>query len=155
MPPKGTVQRRLTYTADSAYPGCSQVVRSSSDGKYISYCSRDKNGILQIFVISPEGGESIQVTEHVSDVQSGARWSPDNKSIAYVWDNSIVICDISGGIFENRYKRLTLRLEEPPSNHVWSNDGKTIAFNRWVYSEEKKEKKKQIFIIKLDPSTEN
>jgi Tol biopolymer transport system component len=128
------------------------VVRSSSDGKYISYCSRDKTGILQIFVISPRGGDPIQITEHTADVLSGARWSPDNKSIAYVWDNSIVICSISGGRFENRYKRLTSRTVESPANLVWSNDGKTIAFNRWVDYGGKKGKKKQIFIIKLDPS---
>jgi hypothetical protein len=153
MPPKGTVQRRLTRTADGPSPGCSQVVRSSSDGEFISYCSRDKNGIQQLFIISPLGGKPVQITEHESDVQSGARWSPDNKSIAYVWDNSIVICDISGDRFEQRYKRVTSKTDEPPSNHVWSNDGKTIAFNRWVYSKEKKERKKQIFIIKLEPST--
>jgi len=155
MPPKGTLQRRITHTAESKYPGCSQVVRSSSDGSYISWCSHDKNGIQQIFIVSPEGGNPIQVTEHSSGVQSGARWSPDNKSIAYVWDNSIVICDISGDAFEKRYKRLTERTEDVPLNHVWSYDGNTIAFNRYVYTADKKGKKKQIFIVKLDPSLEN
>ncbi len=155
MPPKGTIQRRLTFTSETRFPGCSQVVRSSSDGKYISYCSRDLNGIQQLFIISPEGGEPIQITEHTSDVQSGARWSPDNKSIAYLWDNSIVICKMSGGSFEKRYRRLTERTEEAPTNHVWSNDGKTIAFNRSVYAADRKGKKKQIFIIKLDPSSDN
>jgi hypothetical protein len=150
MPPKGTMQRRLTYTADSRYPGCSGVVRSSSDGAYISYLSRDKNGIHQVFVISPDGGERRQVTEHNSDVRSGVRWSPDNKTIAYTWDNSIIICEISDRPFKKRYKRLTQRTDEPPTNLVWSNDGKTIAFNRLTSSVGDNMRKKQIFIINLD-----
>lgn len=150
MPPKGTVQRRLTYTANTKFPGCVGVVRSTSDGSKISYLSRDKNGIQQIFLISPLGGDPIQITEHNSDVQSGVRWSQDNKSIAYVWDNSIVICEISDRPFEKRFKRLTVRTAETPSNLVWSNDGKTMAFNRFVPIEGKNDKKKQIFVIKLD-----
>jgi hypothetical protein len=153
-PPKGTVQRRLTHTAESEYPGCSQVVRSSSDGKYISYCGHDKKGIQQIFIISPEGEGPVQVTEHSSDVQSGARWSPDNSSVAYIWDNSLVVCKISDDSFVNRFKRLTERSVEAPTNHVWSHDGKIIAFNRFVYTEDRTEKRKQIFIIKLDPPSD-
>ena len=149
MPPKGTVQRRLTYTANAKYPGCSGVVRSSADGSQIAFLAKDKNGVLQVFLISPLGGESIQITEHSSDVQSAARWSHENKSIAYIWDNSIVLCDISDRPFEKRYKRLTARTDEPPSNLVWSNDGKTIAFNRSVPVEGKNDQKKQIFVINL------
>ena len=150
MPPKGTVQRRLTHTADTKYPGCSGVVRSSSDGKYISYQAADQNGIQQIFLMSPEGGNPIQVTEHTSGVQSGVRWSPDNKSIMYVWDNSIVICEVSDRPFEQRFRRLTAKTADTPSNPVWSNDGKTIAYNRAVPTGEKDEKRDQIFIVKLD-----
>ncbi|KAB2826255.1 MAG: hypothetical protein F9K10_01905, partial [Paludibacter sp.] len=36
-----------------------------------------------------------------------------------------------------------------PSNIVWSNDGKTIAFNRTVQAEGSNEGKKQIFCISL------
>ncbi|MDP2338774.1 MAG: DUF3748 domain-containing protein [Bacteroidota bacterium] len=150
MPPKGTVQRRLTFTANSKYPGCGGVVRSSSDGKLISYQAKDQNGIQQIFAISPSGGESIQITEHTSGVQSGVRWSPDNKSIIYVWDNSIVQCEVSSLPFEKRFHRLTDKTLEAPSNLVWSNDGRTIAFNRIVPVEGSGEPKKQIFIIQLD-----
>jgi len=149
MPPKGTVQRRLTFTADGKYPGCGGVVRSSSDGSLISYQAKDQNGIQQIFLISPSGGKAIQLTEHTSGVQSGVRWSPDNKSVIYVWDNSIVLCEVSDRPFEKRYKRLTAKTAEAPSNIVWSNDGKIVAFNRSV-PVEGGEPKHQIFIIKLD-----
>jgi len=149
MPPKGTVQRRLTHTADSQYPGCGGVVRSSSDGSKISFQAKDQNGIQQIFLISPSGGEATPLTEHTSGIQSGVRWSPDNNSVIYVWDNSIIQCEISDLPFEKRYKRLTARTTGAPSNLVWSNDGKVIAFNRSV-SGGSTEPKNQIFIIRLE-----
>jgi Periplasmic component of the Tol biopolymer transport system len=149
MPPKGTVQRRLTHTADTSFPGCGGVTRSSSDGKWIAFQSKDKNGIQQVFLMSPEGGEPTQLTQHETSVQSGVRWSPDNKSVIYVWDNSIVQCEVSDQPFENRFKRLTAKSAEAPSNIVWSNNGKIIAFNR-ILPAEAKEGKKQIFYIRLN-----
>jgi len=150
MPPKGTLQRRLTHTVDSKFPGCGGVVRSSFDGKWISYLAKDQNGIQQIFLISPEGGTSVQLTQHLSDVQSGVRWSPDNQSVIYVWDNSIIVCEISEAPFERRFRRLTARTTEAPSNLVWSNDGKTIAFNRMETGLKTEGQKKQIFFVHLN-----
>lgn len=149
MPPKGTVQRRLTHTADTKFPGCTGVVRSSSDGKYIAFGARDKNGIQQIFLISPNGGEPVQITEHASNVQSGVRWSKDNKRFAYIWDNSIVITEVSDRPFSQRFKRITATAKQPLSNLLWSTDEKTLAFNRLVQAEGKKDPKQQIFVVRL------
>ena len=149
MPPESTVQRRLTYTANSPHPGCGGVVRSSPDGNRIGYLAKDDKGIQQIFIISPMGGKPVQITFHPSDVQSAARWCHDNNSIIYTWDNSIVKCEISDAPFENRYKILTARTDEAPTNLVWSNDGKTIAYNRLVPVNGSQDKIKQIFIINL------
>ena len=149
MPPKGTLQRRLTFTAESAHPGCGGVVRSSSDGKWIAYLAADADGKQQIFIISPDGGSSRQVTAHPAGVQSCARWSPDNQSICYQIENSIVICKISDEPFEKRFQRITPESKEELSNIVWSPDGKTIAFNRPVKAEGAKEVWKQIFVVKL------
>lgn len=149
MPPKGTVQRRLTHTADTQFPGCGGVVRSSPDGKYIAYLAKDANGIQQVFLMSPEGGKPWQITEHKSNVQSGVRWSPDGKSIIYVWDNCIVLCQVSFGPFEKRYQQLTDKTPEAPSNIVWSDNGKTIAYNRAIPTGTGDEKMNQIFIVKL------
>ena len=52
-PPLGASQRRLTFTADSKNPGCIGIVRSSSDGSKLGFQAYDKNGIKQIFTISP------------------------------------------------------------------------------------------------------
>ena len=150
MPPKGTVQRRLTHTANTKFPGCGGVVRSSTDGKYISYLAKDKNGIQQVFLISPNGGESIQVTEHPSNVQTGVRWSKDGSHIAYIWDNSITLTEISDRPFDQRFRRLTAKSAVELSNLVWSNDEKTMGFNRLLPAGEKKNQKQQIFVITLD-----
>ena len=150
MPPKGTVQRRLTHTGDTKFPGCGGVVRSSTDGKYISYLAKDSAGIDQVFLISPMGGDPVQLTRHASGVQSGVRWSPDNKFVYYVWDNSIVVCEVSDRPFDPRFQRLISRTEKTPSGLVLSNDGKTIAFNRPVAVNGSKDAKDQIFVIKLD-----
>lgn len=151
MPPKGTIQRRLTYTTESAHPGCSGVVRSSSDGRWIAYQASDANGVPQIFLISPDGGSPRQVTEHPAGVQSGVRWSPDNQSICYISENSVVLCNISEQPFEKRFKRITPVSKEELSNVVWSNDGKTLAFNRTVKEEATGNLFKQIFVVKLLP----
>lgn len=149
MPPKGTIQRRLTFTAETAHPGCGGVVRSSSDGKWIAYLAADTKGVQQIFLISPDGGSSRQVTEHPAGVQSCARWSPDNQSICYQTENSVVICKISDEPFEKRFQRITPVGNEEISNVVWSGDGKTIAFNRAVEVMGAKQAFKQIFVVNL------
>lgn len=141
-PPLGASQRRLTFTADTENPGCIGLVRSSPDGSKLSYLAFDAHGINQLFIISPFGGTPSQITDHASDVQSGARWSPDGTKVCYVWGNSIIIHDIKN----HEFSRLTKATEVPPTNPVWSHDGKTIAFNRLVINE-KDEMTKQIFTI--------
>jgi hypothetical protein len=132
MPPKGTVQRRLTYTADSAKPGCLGVVRSSPDGKHLTFLSHDANGIQQVFSISPEGGKPVQLTEHDSNVSGNVRWHPDGKRFSYTWNGSLVLCELGNAPFAKRFTLLTSPSSPAPTNSVWSPDGKTIAFNRLV-----------------------
>lgn len=147
-PPAGAQQRRLTYTANSPYPGCYEVVRSSPDGNWISFVSKDREGIKQLYVIPPTGGIAQQVTFHSSDVQSGARWSHFNDKIIYVCENSIMMCEISEQPFSERAQRLTEPSAAPPSNLVWSADGSQIAFNRTErYADVAT---KQIYIVNLN-----
>ena len=147
VPPKGAKQRRLTRTAKSKYPGCSMIVRSSPDGNHISYLAKDDNGIAQVFFISPLCRKPVQVTYHVSPVQSGVRWNPNGKEICYVCDNSIYICDVRDGTSFGRTERMTTKTDEPPVCPVWSYDGNTIGFNRYVYNSQ--EAHTQIFLLKL------
>jgi len=151
MPPKGTVQRRLTYTENRKYAGVvtepRHWVRSSPDGSRISYLAKDDNGITQVFFVSPLGGEPVQVTHHNSSIQSTVRWNPNGEEICYVCDNSIYVCDVRKGASFGKARRMTARTEEPPMCPVWSYDGHTIAFNRVVPNGKKSYK--QIFLLRL------
>jgi hypothetical protein len=151
MPPSGAVQRRLTRTEGRKYPGVAAEprhwVRSSADGSRISYLARDDEGIVQVFFVSPLGGEPVQVAHHERPIQSTVRWNPNGQEICYVCDNSIFICDVREGASFGAARRLTARTEEPPVSPIWSHDGRMIAYNRWVANG--RGIYKQIFLLKL------
>ena len=149
-PPEGTVQRRLTFTAETKYPGCIGILRCSEDGKYIAYRKKDNNGIVQVFFISPLDGKTVQVTNHKSDVQSAIRWDSNGNYIYYVNDNSIIQCSVLEGEKFGISKKITDKSLLPPSNIVLSHDGKIIAFNREVKSNNGKDIIKQIYKISVE-----
>jgi len=148
MPPRGTVQRRLTFTAESQHPGCSGVVRCSPSGDRLAFLAKDSQGIDQVFFISPWGSEPRQVTRHSAPVQGGVRWHPDGSQICYICDKSIFITNVSPGAHFGKSKRMTEKSEQAPSNLVWSHNGKLIAFNKLVGTNNEN-MKKQIFLLKL------
>lgn len=148
MPPKGTIQRRLTFTADTPQAGCVGIVRSSPDGDLLAFLAKDKYGIRQIFTISPKGEDLTQLTFHRTDVDGSIRWHPSVKSLFYIWNGSINQCSIGMESFENRFTQISEPSIPAPTNLVVSHDGKTLAFNRTLPTENKKISK-QIFVIKL------
>lgn len=141
-PPADTFQRRLTYTAESKFPGCEGVVRSAHDGSILAFLAYDDNNIKQVFTIPPRGGTPVQQTFHASDVQSGVRWHPDEYRICYVWNDAIV----SQKIGEKEFEIWTKPSKKPPMNLVWSHDGHKIAYNRTM-TNAAGQAAKQIFII--------
>ncbi len=151
MPPRGARQRRLTRTEHGKYPGVvtdpRHWVYSCPDGSRISFLAGDDNGIIQVFFISPLGGDTVQVTHHSSSVQSSVRWHPGGDKIAYVCDNSIYVCDVRPGLSFGRTVRMTRKTPQPPLSSIWSHDGKTIAFNRPVPDGGKSYQ--QIFLLKV------
>ena len=80
MPPAGVMQRRLTFTHHNRYPGLVNVprhwVRSNPQGTQVAFLMRDDNGVVQLWLISPEGGEPRQLTHAESDIQSAFNWHP-------------------------------------------------------------------------------
>lgn len=146
MPPQGTVQRRLTFTADKKYPGCAGIVRSSSDGKHLAFLAKDDHGIDQVFLISPQGGQPEQLTQHESSISGNLRWHPSGKHVSYVYEGSIMLCAVGKMPFEERIRILTASSDHAPVNIVWSPDGKIIAFNRVIKSENQKNLTTQIFV---------
>ncbi|HEX2477204.1 MAG TPA: DUF3748 domain-containing protein [Lacipirellulaceae bacterium] len=134
-PPRGVKQRRLTYTEGRKYPGLQgprHWLRSAPDGARIAFLMRDDAGIVQIWTISPNGGELRQLTHNAFDVASAFSWNPDGRSIAYMADNSVFISDTESG----DATRLTGRADDAsaprPEACVFSPDGKRIAYVRPV-----------------------
>jgi WD40 repeat protein len=134
-PPRGTLQRRLTFSADRKFPGLQgprHWLRSSPDGERIAFLMRDDLGVVQIWTVSPNGGEARQATHNQFDVASAFTWSPDGRFVAYVADNSVFVSDVASG----KAFRLTARSDDAraplPQACVFAPDGKRIAFVRPV-----------------------
>jgi Tol biopolymer transport system component len=136
-PPKSTVQRRLTFTADRKYPGLQgprHWVRSSPDGSRIAFLMRDDAGLVQLWAVSPNGGPPAQITGHTWNVASAFSWSPDGRQIAYVMDNSVFVIDASTGASRRLTPRSLDDSAPRPEACVFSPDGRAIAFVRRVPS---------------------
>ena len=143
MPPEGTLQRRLTFTASSPFPGCSGIVRSNPEGTTIAYLAKDKNGIDQVFLMSPLGDNPRQLTSFDNPVQSGVRWHPDGSHVCFLWNNSIVITNVK----DKSWEKIISPTQPKPSALVWSHDGRTIAYNRNIPDEKSGKSFAQIFVI--------
>jgi WD40 repeat protein len=134
-PPHGTVQRRLTFTADRKYPGLQgprHWLRSSPDGARIAFLMRDDEGVVQLWTISPTGGNPVQITRNPQSIASAFTWSPDGRRIAHIMDTCVCLTDVSTG----RTDRLTPPTPEEsaprPEACVFSPDGDRIAYVRPV-----------------------
>ncbi|MBC8344661.1 MAG: DUF3748 domain-containing protein [Candidatus Marinimicrobia bacterium] len=145
-PPKSFNQRRLTWTAETQFPGCSGIVRSSPDGNKMAYLSRDKHGVQQVFLMSPIGGKPTQLTSFDSSVQSGVRWNSNGTHICFVWNNAIVIANVNDG----SWKQIIQPIQEEISALVWNSDDSTIAYNKNVYDENAGKSFAQIFTINVN-----
>jgi hypothetical protein len=132
-PPKGTRQRRLTFTSDRPYPGLQgprHWLRSAPDGSAIAFLMRDDKGVAQLWTVSPNGGPPRQITHNPWPVSSSFTWSANGKSIAHAMDRSICTTSVASG----ETVRLTPPLEHPlrPEACVFSPDGSQIAYCRQV-----------------------
>jgi hypothetical protein len=133
-PPRGVTQRRLTFTADRSYPGIDgprHWLRSSPDGSRIAFLMRDDLGIVQLFTVSPNGGQPVQVTHDAWSVASSFSWSPDGRRIAYVADSSVFVVEVASGA-STRLTDRTIAAMPRPEACVFSADGRRIAFMRSV-----------------------
>ena len=154
MPPKGTIQRRLTHNTQRKYPGIQgpeHWLRSSADGRWIAFLAKDDSGVAQIHLVSPNGGKDVQLTHNKWPVASSFNWSPDGRYIAYAMDNSIFVTDTRAGETFGRSIRMTERSSDQRRPEVigiaWSNRGDKIAFCRRI--KHAGTRYPQIFILKL------
>ncbi len=114
-PPAGVQQRRLTFTHQNAFPGLATAprhwVRCNPQATQIAFLMRDDRGIVQLWLIAPQGGEPRQLTHNDSDIQSAFNWHPSGKALGFVLDNRIACCDADTG----RVTFLTSDHGMPPS----------------------------------------
>lgn len=142
-PPAGVSQRRLTFTADRRYPGLVNQprhwLRASPDGSEIAFLMKDDNAVVQVWTVSPTGGAPRQVTHADWPIQSAFSWHPDGQYLAFICDNSVMVCEVATG----RLMRQTERSDMPPEGDavVFSPDGRRIAYLRNI------EGVNQIFVV--------
>ncbi|MDZ4658715.1 MAG: DUF3748 domain-containing protein [Bythopirellula sp.] len=135
-PPLGTMQRRLTYTADRKHPGLQgprHWPRSSPDGSQIAFLMRDDNGHVQLWTISPNGGLPRQITHQPFDIASAFTWHPNGVDVAATADGSVWLIDTTS----RETRRLTRAASEKFSPLgeacVFSPDGRQIAYVQPVH----------------------
>ncbi|AEX49961.1 YidR family protein [Rahnella aquatilis CIP 78.65 = ATCC 33071] len=127
-PPAGVKQRRITFTENGIALQPRHWLRASPDGAQIAFLMKDRSGVVQVWTVSPNGGEPVQISHSGQGIQSAFSWSPDGKSLALVCDNSVMRLDWESG----KMQRLTQRSEIAPCADavVYSPDGSKVAFMR-------------------------
>src|ERR1700722_13566464 len=60
--------------------------RISPDGKWIAFLSNRAGGVKNLYLMHPDGGEAITLTEGKKDVLS-FRWAPNSQQIAFVMED--------------------------------------------------------------------
>lgn len=133
-PPRGVVQRRLTFTADRSHPGLQgprHWLRSSPDGTRIGFLMRDDEGVVRLFTVSPAGGEPEPISRGPHAIDSAFTWSPCGRWIACVIDGSVSVVAVSNGAVQRLTPRMPTKGPRPEAC-VFSPDGRRIAYCREV-----------------------
>lgn len=148
VPLGGISQRRLTFTAGREYPGVQgprHWLRSAPDGSMIYFLMKDEQGIVQIFDVSPEGGDLKKITNNSFSVETTFSVSPNGRFLAYGIQQLVYLTDIASGE--------TKSISGPPGPGMselksicWSNSGEMLAYNRKV--EARDSSFYQIFLLK-------
>ena len=128
-PPAGVHQHRITFS-DKGIQGPRFWLRTTEDGQWIGFLAADKKGVIQLFLVSPDGHKNRQLTFNDHSIEGPFNFSPNGSRVAYIADNSIYITRLDDGLTE----RMTPRFadpEKPVGAVVWNNRGNTLTYNRY------------------------
>jgi len=135
VPPRGVMQRRLTFTANRRHPGIQgprHWLRSSPDGTRIAFLMRDDAGVVQIFTVNPAAGEPRQVTRDATGIASAFSWSHDGQNLACVIDGSVSLVAAESGTVTRLTPPVRDASAPRPEACVMAPDGRRIAYVRHV-----------------------
>jgi Tol biopolymer transport system component len=127
MPAEGGEPIKITKS-----PGQDRFPCWSPDGKRVAFIRyseppKDKTYIMNICIVSAEGGEVRQITSESDKVFWGCiDWSPDGKSIAYFSkDKTIKVMPAEGG-----ESRVIVHVDKLNNHYelAWSPDGRKFAY---------------------------
>jgi len=143
--PQGTRVRRLTRTETRKHPGIQgprHWLRSHPEGAWIAFLAKDDTGIVQIYLISPCGGEIKKLTSLPDGIGSAFDWSQDGALIAHESGGQLCVSEVQTG--ETR----VLQPVDPlrpirPEAVVFSPQGDRIAYLRQIQG------KNRIFVCKI------
>jgi Tol biopolymer transport system component len=129
MPVAGGEPIQLTMTPDlDAFQP-----RWSPDGRWIAFSSErpvpgDRKLDENIFIVSSQGGEPRQLTNHTDAFCELLAWSPAGDSIAYACSDAIIrIVPIGGG--EPRTVLKADGLRTPGNSIAWTPDGSRLLYS--------------------------
>jgi dipeptidyl aminopeptidase/acylaminoacyl peptidase len=107
----------------------------SPDGKWIVFVQDAGGGeIFDLYAVSAEGGEAVNVTETPDISETGPRWSPDGRTLAISYrpkdssNSDVALLDWTSRKVRKLTNEQTKNREW--SEAVWSPDGKTIYADR-------------------------
>lgn len=137
-PPRGTVVRRLTRTAEASdrrLRGITGHLRANGAGTWIACMGRavvHGQVTTQVFAVSPITGEMRQVSELPGGVQGDPRFSSDGSYVAACATDGSVYTFSTETATWGKATRRTPPSAAPAHNIVISPDGALIAYNRRI-----------------------
>src|SRR6478752_397169 len=93
---------------------------------------RDDEGVVQLWTISPNGGEPVQMTWTWYDVESAFTWNADGTRIACVMGGAVGVIDLQTGEVTRHIAPWPAESAPRPEACVFSPDGRHIAYVRPV-----------------------
>lgn len=134
-PPRGTNQRRLTFTEGRPFPGVSgprHWPRSTPDGSHIFFLMRAADGFAQLWSIAPLGGQPVQLTRLHGGVTSAFSVSHDGLFIAHMANGCVCVTSVGSGTTRRLTQLSPEHLSPRPEACVFSPDDQQIAYVRPV-----------------------